>query len=115
MKKIVFSILLFGFALISSGQDYIDLVKFAHTHIPSSSFNKLENEEYTSISENPATSVSQTKLSTSLPIKLNESSAFLTGIDYELHRVQLPLKPDSGGFTSVSGFVSVPLDCSVPS
>jgi len=96
MKKIVFSILLFGFALISSGQDYIDLVKFAHTHIPS-----VKLKDYNSSS--PNTSVTQTKISTSLPFKLNESSAFLTGIDYELHRVQLPLKPDSGGFTSVSG------------
>ena len=89
MKKIVFSTLLIGFALISSGQNYVDLIKFSHTQIPSSSFNKLENEEYTSISENPATSVSQTKLSTSLPISLSDSLVFLTGIDYELHRLKL--------------------------
>ena len=97
MKEIVFSMLLFGFALISSGQEYIDLVKFAHTHIPS-----VKLKDYNSSS--PNTSVTQTKISTSLPVKLNESSAFLTGIDYELHRVQLSLKPNSDDFTS--GFIN---------
>ena len=89
MKKNIFSILLVGFTLISSGQSYVDLVKFTHAQIPSSPFNKFENGDYKSIDETPSTSVSQSKISTSLPITLGDSLVFLTGIDYELHRLKL--------------------------
>ena len=80
MKKTVFSILLIGFAFITSGQNYVDLVKFTHTQIPNSTF--INNE-------NISTPITQTKLSTSLPISLSDSLAFLTGIDYELHRLKI--------------------------
>ncbi|MBL56310.1 MAG: hypothetical protein CMP61_03890 [Flavobacteriales bacterium] len=95
MKKIFFSAFLISLTFISLAQDYLDLVKFTHTHIPS-----VKLKDYNSSS--PNTSVTQTKISTSLPVKLNESSVFLTGIDYELHRVQLLFKPSFYGFNSVS-------------
>jgi hypothetical protein len=89
VKKLVLCTLLVGLTLIVSGQNYVDLVKFTHTQIPSSPFNKLENGEYKSINDNPSTSVTQSKISTSIPITLGDSLVFLTGIDYELHRLKL--------------------------
>jgi len=89
MIKLIFSTLLVSLTLIGSGQNYVDLIKITHTQIPSSPFNKLENEDYKRFSEIHSTSVSQSKISTSLPIALGDSLIFLTGVDYELHRLKL--------------------------
>lgn len=80
MKKTVLSILLIGFALTGSGQNYVDLAKFTHTQVPNSVFKN---------NENISTPITQTKISTSLPVSLSDSLAFLTGIDYELHRLKI--------------------------
>ena len=80
MKKIVLSILLIGFALTGSGQNYVDLAKFTHTQVPNSIFKN---------NQNTSTPITQTKLSTSIPITFSDSLAFLTGIDYELHRLKI--------------------------
>lgn len=80
MNKIVFSTLLIGLALISSGQNYVDLAKLTHTQVPNSVFTN---------NQNTSTAITQTKVLTSVPITLNDSLAFLTGIDYELHRLKI--------------------------
>ena len=80
MKKLVFYILLIGFALTGAGQNYVDLAKFTHTQIPNCIFKN---------NQNTSTSITQTKLYTSVPISINDSLAFLTGIDYEVHRLKI--------------------------
>ena len=80
MKKLILSALFVGLVLFSSGQNYVDLVKVTHTQIPSSTFNN---------NKNISTPITQTKLSTSIPITISDSLVFLTGIDYEVHRLKL--------------------------
>lgn len=63
-------------------QNYVDLAKFTHTGVPSTTVDVPGSENF-------ETSLSQTKLLTSIPIKITDSLAFLTGIDYENHNLQL--------------------------
>ncbi|MBO73355.1 MAG: hypothetical protein CMD35_07055 [Flavobacteriales bacterium] len=86
MNKIILSTLLSSLTFLTFGQNYVDLVKLTHTQVPNSVF---ENNP------NISTPITQTKLSTSIPITLNDSLVFLTGVDYELHRLKLnPLAAD---------------------
>ena len=86
MNKIILSTLLSSLTFLTFGQNYVDLVKLTHTQVPNSVF---ENNL------NISTPITQTKLSTSIPITLNDSLVFLTGVDYELHRLKLnPLAAD---------------------
>lgn len=62
------------------GQNYVDLAKFSYTSVPSSGFEDVTSGE---------NSVAQTKLLTSVPIKISDSLALLTGIDYENHYLKL--------------------------
>lgn len=84
MFKIVSTSLFICLALTGFSQGYVDILKVEHTGVPKSTFNNNKNE---------STSISQSKISTSVPVQLGDSLAFLTGIDYELHR--LKLKPFS--------------------
>ena len=70
------------FILFVSGfsQNYVDLVKATHTQIPNAGF---ENSEALS------TPITQSKILTSVPIKISDSLTFLTGVDYELHNLKL--------------------------
>ena len=70
------------FILIVGGfsQNYVDLVKATHTQIPNAGF---ENSEALS------TPITQSKILTSIPIKISDSHAFLTGVDFELHSLKL--------------------------
>ncbi len=82
MKKLLFSLLLFSIALISSGQNYIDLAKFTYTGVPNIN---IDNTPL----ENDTSSITQTKLLTSIPVKISDSLAFLIGIDYENHTTKI--------------------------
>ena len=61
-------------------QNYVDLAKVSHTQIPDAGF---ENSDALS------TPITQSKILTSIPIKISDSLAFLTGVDYELHNLKL--------------------------
>ena len=83
MRKIVSTALVACLALTGFSQNYVDLAKFTHTSVPSTTIDTLGNDGKFD------TPMSQTKLLTSVPIKLSDSLAILTGVDYENHRVQL--------------------------
>ena len=82
MKKLLFSLFLATITLLSSGQNYIDLAKFTYTGVPNINIDNTPLENYTS-------SIEQTKLLTSIPVKISDSLAFLTGIDFENHTSKL--------------------------
>lgn len=80
MRKIVSFLLLIIFSFLSNAQNYVDLVKVTYTGVPSVPFTTNTNN---------STSISQSKVLTSVPVKITDSLALLTGIDYELHNAQL--------------------------
>lgn len=87
MKTFITSLYLSLAFLSSIGQNYVDLAKVTYTSVPSTTVDSLTNNN--SQFEAP---ISQTKLLTSVPIKLTDSITFLTGVDFENHRVQLKEK-----------------------
>ncbi len=82
MMRFIFTSLLMFFVFFGKAQNYVDLAKFTHSNVPNTSLDVAGSEDL-------ETSIMQSKILTSLPIKLSDSLAFLMGVDYENHSIQL--------------------------
>jgi hypothetical protein len=82
MKKLILSSIFLGSFLFSAAQHYVDLFKLTYTDVPNVDINQAPSDPLKS-------SINQTKLLTSVPIKISDSLTFLTGIDYENHTTKL--------------------------
>ncbi len=80
LQSTLFIICIFILFVSGFSQNYVDLAKVSHTQIPNAGF---ENSDALS------TPITQSKILTSIPIKISDSLAFLTGVDYELHNLKL--------------------------
>ena len=80
LQSTLFIICIFILFVSGFSQNYVDLVKATHTQIPNASFKN---------SEALSTPIIQSKILTSVPIKISDSLTFLTGVDYELHNLKL--------------------------
>jgi hypothetical protein len=80
LQSTLFIICIFILFVSGFSQNYVDLVKATHTQIPNASFKN---------SEALSTPITQSKILTSVPIKISDSLTFLTGVDYELHNLKL--------------------------
>lgn len=82
MTRILIAFFFVFSTMMSLAQNYVDLAKFTHSNVPKTTVDVPG-------SEGLETPVMQTKVLTSVPVKLGDSLAFLTGIDYENHAIQL--------------------------
>jgi hypothetical protein len=73
MKNTLLSISFCLFSFISFGQDYLDLARFHYSNTPQNSFDSIGG----------STNVEDFGLDVTLPIKLNDSNAILTGFNLD--------------------------------
>ena len=89
MKSIYFSFFFLLFSFLSFGQDYVDLARFHYINTPQNNFDSIGG----------STNIEEFGADITLPIKLNDDNAILTGFYLE----KINLKLDSGAdYRSIS-------------
>lgn len=79
MKKFVFALLLIAASLHLSSQSYVDIARFSYANSPFNSFDNSDEDNQ----------LQEYSLSLTLPVKLNDSLALITGIFGELINTRL--------------------------